>query len=270
MILFLQKMSSAVCILHDFLQISMPSCKMGRNRMKAFFFIADTKALEKPDNFAVYYAMLPPARRKKIDNLRFEKDKRLSLGAGVLLQAACHCFSVEGADDELVYNSYGKPFFRDYPDVFFNLSHSGQRVMCVISESEAGCDVERIKAVPEPVIKRVFTEAERNYLLSEGQRKREETAFCRLWTLKESYLKAIGAGFSVSPESFSIEEVCQGRTVIEILGRRCSFLLPDYKDGYQYACCLLDGDTDLHVQGWSYSFEEGPGGTQHLLQLSDT
>ena len=41
---------------------------------------------------------------------------------------------------------HGKPYLQDYPEVHFNLSHAGNRVMCVVSPEPAGCDIEGVES----------------------------------------------------------------------------------------------------------------------------
>ena len=41
-----------------------------------------------------------------------------------------------------VYGREGKPYFRDLP-FYFNLSHSGDYVLCVLSEAEIGADIQQ-------------------------------------------------------------------------------------------------------------------------------
>ena len=56
--------------------------------MENRLYLMDTRALEDPGRFSARYGEMPPGRKAKIDALRSEKAKRLSLAAGVLLQIA--------------------------------------------------------------------------------------------------------------------------------------------------------------------------------------
>ncbi len=96
-------------------------------------------------------------------------------------------------NQELIRNQYGKPTLKQYSDIHFNISHCKGLAMCVITDSEIGADVENIRHFPERVMKRCFTEREIQYVLNNET---PEKAFFQLWTLKESYVKAIGIGIS--------------------------------------------------------------------------
>lgn len=81
-----------------------------------------------------------------------------------------------------------KPYFKDYPDIRFSISHSGNLVVLAMSETEVGIDIEEIKPRNfEAVVNRHFSEDEKKEAADlEG--------FLRVWTRKEAYLKLTGEG----------------------------------------------------------------------------
>lgn len=86
----------------------------------------------------------------------------------------------------------GKPFVSG-GEICFNLSHSDNYALCAVSDSQVGCDIERIRQYKNKVAERFFTRKE--FCLLEGS-KRQDILFTRLWTMKESILKCLGAGLS--------------------------------------------------------------------------
>ena len=115
--------------------------KKSRCRMtETQIYIADVACLRNEKLFAECYGSVNKRRQAKIDRMRFYKDKRLSLGAEVLLQQACRDFGISYKDAFVAENKYGKPYFTNV-GLEFNLSHSGERVMCIMSEQSVGCDV---------------------------------------------------------------------------------------------------------------------------------
>jgi 4'-phosphopantetheinyl transferase len=94
---------------------------------------------------------------------------------------------------EFEYNKYGKPYFSSYPDVHFNISHCREMAVCSVFDTENGVDIEYIRNYPERVPNRAFSDRERKQL---EQSSRAESMFFRIWTLKESYVKALGIGIS--------------------------------------------------------------------------
>ena len=43
---------------------------------------------------------------------------------------------------EFNYNEYGKPFLKDFPDIYFSMSHCAGRVVCAVSDSPVGVDIQ--------------------------------------------------------------------------------------------------------------------------------
>lgn len=99
-----------------------------------------------------------------------------------------------------VYGREGKPYFRDLP-FYFNLSHSGNYVLCVLSTEEVGADIQqhclRNRGENDSVGKlarRFFSERERIAIEEAGDER--EKLFFRLWARKEAYGKMTGEGLA--------------------------------------------------------------------------
>lgn len=171
----------------------------------------DVSELEDACLFQHALSSIPWENRKhSIMKLRFHKDQRLSLGAGVL---ATYALRQTGAKDlTLEYGDYGKPYLAREGGIHFNLSHSGTLAVCAVSDHPVGIDVEQLREFPDLVADRCFTAEE--CLWMEKQTDRSRAAF-RLWTRKESYMKLSGEGlhmnvgsFSVMPDSDVSQEYC--------------------------------------------------------------
>ena len=136
---------------------------------------------------------LMPERMKKAGRYRFERDRLLCIGAGLLM---LRVLGIPG-ESVLKYGAYGKPSAQGYPP--FSLSHSGDWCLLAAGPDAVGVDLE--KPVPSALntAPKVFTPAERAWM-DEAPRER----FFRLWTWKESVMKATGLGMSLAPESFEV------------------------------------------------------------------
>ena len=122
-------------------------------------------------------------RRRDILKQKTRKGAVQSFGAGFLLETM---LAEQGISDrEFLAAAGGKPYLNC--NLFFNVSHSENMVLCALSHSEIGCDVEKIRAVRQGALSRVFSPREREYIGSDPER------FFRLWTIKESYIKYKGA-----------------------------------------------------------------------------
>lgn len=92
---------------------------------------------------------------------------------------------------EIVRRPDGKPVFARYPDLHFNLSHSGSLALCALSDQPVGADIELVLPRRANLPAYVFRGAEyRRYLALGGGWE----AFYTLWTEKESILKYTGEG----------------------------------------------------------------------------
>ena len=167
------------------------------NETKVYIFNCDK--LQDMKLFERCYNLMPKYRKEKIDSLRFYEDKRLSLGAGILLS---RFFSSDDLDN-IMLEGAGKPYLQG-SELNFNLSHSKSLAMLALSKNRVGCDVQFVEPVSMKVAKRFFNDNEYK-LISEAESEEERTAlFFRLWTLKESFMKATGLGMSLPLNKFEI------------------------------------------------------------------
>ena len=140
---------------------------------------------------------LPEVRKTKILNYKHKEKRLQSVGAGWLLRRVLERHGV--SSDMLRIELNGKP---TVDGICFNLSHSGNIVICAVSDREVGCDIERIREAPKAT-GRMFTPEEKKALeCLEGEDYNRE--FFRLWTKKESYLKMTGEGLRVALDKLEI------------------------------------------------------------------
>ncbi|HVP72490.1 MAG TPA: 4'-phosphopantetheinyl transferase superfamily protein [Phycisphaerales bacterium] len=102
----------------------------------------------------------------------------------------------------------GKPALLDrQPQIEFNLSHSGTHTLIGVSSGRAiGVDVQVVRRGVRclDLARRFFSHAERAYIESVAPADIDR-AFFDLWTLKEAWLKATGAGISGGLDRFSVD-----------------------------------------------------------------
>ncbi len=204
--------------------------------------VATTDVLYDAEAFAQGYRMVSEARRARIDRRRTPEGKCQSLGASLLLQRSLSLCGI--ADAVIDRDEYGKPFLRNYPEMHFNLSHSGNMVMCVIGDTPIGCDVQEMSnAVDERIAERYFSKTEQAAFLAAQENKRRRLFF-RLWTLKESFLKATGYGIRVPLSSFSIDLRDPVSVTQSLDPHTWHFAECDRYDGYHLAVCGRKPITD--------------------------
>ncbi len=163
-----------------------------------YLYATDVSSLSDPLECPKVMEELPIERLKKILNAKQQQNRLQSLGAGLLLNQVLRRHGVPL--DTLRTDENGKP---KAEGICFNLSHSGDYVICAVSEKPVGCDIEKIKGAPTQVGKRAFSHEENAYLKQfSGDAYNRE--FFRLWTKKESFLKMKGIGIRVPLQTLEI------------------------------------------------------------------
>lgn len=102
-------------------------------------------------------------------------------------------FGISIKELEIAEGDHGKPYFKDRPDISFNLSHSGKYVACAINMSgrPVGVDIEEIRPIPDRVKNRHLCGL------------CDEREAIRRWTRRESYGKFTGEGLKIQcPDRF--------------------------------------------------------------------
>lgn len=196
-------------------------------------FVLDVRKLPDPNECPEVLFGLEEKRREKILRSKQLKDRKQSLGAGILLKK--YLDEREISVDDIYYGENGKP---EVEGCFFNISHSHELVVCVIADQAVGCDVEKRGRFKEGLAERFFTAKEVLYLNQfEGEIKKDE--FLRLWTMKESYLKMTGEGlqFALDRVDFEISDDVK----VYRDGKLCDCKIREYDiAGYKITVCSED------------------------------
>jgi len=203
--------------------------------LKTVTYYASTDPLDDPYVYSEAYRTMPAYRREKIDAFVFPEGKKLSMGAELLLRKAVS--DLGGEMGEVRTGQYGKPEFIG-SDIRFNLSHSGNRVMCSVSDDDVGCDVEKVGPIDLKIARKYFFETEFEAIDSAPEELRCDM-FYRFWTLKESFMKATGLGFHLPLDSFRIVLGDTVQVEQHVDGREYHLREFDLDDGYRYACCSI-------------------------------
>ncbi|WP_086315417.1 4'-phosphopantetheinyl transferase [Enterococcus sp. 7F3_DIV0205] len=182
------------------------------------------------DTWNNWYHSLESERQNKIDNLRFPDDQLRSLTAGVLLQSMLFNYC-QLPPDELFFSTskQGKPFLASHPDIFFNLTHSGEYVCCSVSTAPVGIDIEQMESIDVNGIARFFSIHEQKYIHSRQTKTEQLDAFYSIWTLKEAFSKTVGHGLSLPMDTYHF-----------ILNGESISLSTQIKNDYQFYSRIID------------------------------
>ncbi len=163
--------------------------------MNNHIYALNTDSISDEQIFDIYYNSMPQNRKQKIERMKFYKDKLLSLGAGMLMQKVLDRFELSYTD--ISYNEYGKPLINNRNDAFFNISHTGNIVVCAVSAFKVGVDIEKIQYFENKLLKYLFLDNEILYIRNHSSDQNYD--FTKLWTAKESLVKYFGSGLLLDP-----------------------------------------------------------------------
>ncbi|MBQ9414275.1 MAG: hypothetical protein IJU16_04015 [Clostridia bacterium] len=134
--------------------------------------------------------LLPPERQQRVLRGKFHCVRAQSAIGYLLLWYALRTDYGIVEAPRLEVGEHGKPYLRDHPAVFFNISHCRAAVACVVSDRPVGIDVQELIESPSPALAAKIAEPQ------------PATAFSNwdltcLWTQKEASAKLHGDGLSV-------------------------------------------------------------------------
>lgn len=133
----------------------------------------------------------------------FEDSQRALIGNVLARYAVCKALHIKNTDIVFGKNQYGKPLLLNSSLIDFNISHSGNWVVCAVSDGQVGIDVEVVRNTDFEIARRFFSPDEYTALLNRPADERQ-TYFYKIWTIKESYIKAEGKGLSIPLDSFTV------------------------------------------------------------------
>lgn len=133
-------------------------------------------------------------------------------------------FNIDLKYEPRAEGEHGKPFLSYRPSLHYNISHSGDYVVCLLADQEVGIDVQvHRKANYERMLRRMVPEAQYDEILAGAD---AEQKFFEQWVLREAYIKWTGEGLSRDLRSISMDEG--------------SHMLLDMEEGYSGAVWAMN------------------------------
>lgn len=224
--------------------------------------LLDTKEEDFQDIFGVKMSLLCEERCKRVIRMKQIPDKVRAVEAGLLLQECLRDYlagsaETSGKDSKeaaepagrsaapdmknlrIDYDKNGKPFLPDFPDVYFNISHSGEYVAVAVGDAEVGLDVQEKKELSDGVLKRIAAEEEKDLQILPAW----------LFSIKESFLKLTGDGITKDLRDFYIVEkngeILSARA--EDKNRHLACYSCRFLDGEKYMLCLSTKQKEEYV-----------------------
>lgn len=153
-------------------------------------------------------SVLSPDERARAERFSHPRDRARWAGARAALRQILAGYSgVHPAALRLAQGVWGKPALAGGSPLRFSLTHAGERAALAVAwEREVGIDLEpvdpELDVPPLLAVACSPAEAERIGALPPAAR---PDAFLTCWTLKEAYLKGIGAGLARDPRTIEMQ-----------------------------------------------------------------
>lgn len=150
--------------------------------------------------FPDYWAMLEPYEQEHAVSISNQQSRQNYVAIHAKLRILLAGIVNSRPEDlRILKAEYGRPYLADYPELSFNLSHTGSKLLIAYSYTHVvGVDIETCKprASLPGLVEKCFAEEERQYW--QGLPESEQTqAFYRFWTRKEAFVKAVGRGIAL-------------------------------------------------------------------------
>lgn len=194
--------------------------------------------------------LIDSEKKCKIEKFINKKDKVRALIGEILIRTIiAEEFGIGNKYIKFEKNQYGKPYLKEYPKFNFNISHSGDFVLCAIDDKPIGIDIEEVKCIEyEEIAKSFFTISEFNYII------KNDSDIClskfyEIWTLKESYIKCCGQGLSIPLKAFSIDidEYENIKVIIDNEHNEYTFKRFSMGLDYKIAICSLNKEISNNI-----------------------
>jgi 4'-phosphopantetheinyl transferase len=153
-------------------------------------------------------------RRRQINRFLHWQDAHRALFAELLLNTvAVHRLRVPR--EALVFGrgKWGKPCLLSHPHLHFNLTHSGSHILCASADTPLGIDAESPGPIDEAVWDLALSPDEYRVMHNCPIEDRSQR-FITLWTVKESFAKALGMGLELSFTDLTIQDRPEGITLL--------------------------------------------------------
>jgi len=185
------------------------------------------------DVYASWLALMPREFMQRLCRMHHRHDAQASLIGRLLL-----LYGLRELDhghlmlSEIKYTYWGRPYLTS-TQIDFNISHSGEYVVCAIGpEGRIGVDIEQMKPINPEDFTPVFSSEE---IDSFGRHPEGSLAgFYELWTQKEALVKAEGSGLSFPAKDIRIEN-----DAASLSGSRWRLHRLPVSDGYKAHLAVL-------------------------------
>jgi len=155
------------------------------------------------NSFSEYLRFVPSVFQNKILKFKKWQDAQASLLGKLLVNEGLQSLSCEHTLNDIIHSQFQRPYI-PRSGIEFNISHSGDLVICAIGKcSNLGVDVEEVLPLEIDDYRDVFRNDEwASIQIDRGNYDR----FYDYWTKKEAVGKAYGTGLMIPAQEILIQE----------------------------------------------------------------
>lgn len=187
-----------------------------------------------------FCSLLSRYKQEKAAKYIFDADKiRCVAGELMLRYIVTADYGVDNEDICITCTDTGKPYFIGHAaNIYFNISHSHDFVVCAVGDFPVGIDVEHVKDKEAGLASYVLSESE-NLTWSRLPEEVRNHEFYRYWTIKESYSKYVGQGLGI--EFSEITAVNVSDNLWKIIQDEKSYIMSQKLSDLDYLAVCIDG-----------------------------
>ena len=200
----------------------------------------DANILREKKLFDEALASIPKTLAESILTIKSASAIRLALASKIVLKRFYAAnFNGDSSEifDQIVKHQSNKPYILN-SDIHFNISHSKDLVVIAWGHMPLGIDIERNRECNYKVASKVFSPCEQNMVIE------DPTLFTKIWTLKESYIKAASKEIQPKPLEFCVCEHLGRKTKCNCehgIADNFCYIDVQQRDGYCTSlCCRLN------------------------------
>ena len=135
----------------------------------------------------------------------------------------------------------GKPYVKNIPNLYFNVSHSGFYVVIAIGTYNLGIDIEKIKKITPHFIRSQLSLNEQ-HALAEYPISDQLRLFFNYWCLKECYLKYLGTGINSRMDKLDFKISEMSPIQLNNYNNSPYFQILEINSDYKAAICMENDD----------------------------
>ncbi len=138
--------------------------------------------------------------KNKIEHIHDEQERYLKISTYISI---LDCIKKIDPSLKLKFDELGKPnIIGNKSPLYISISHSVDKYAFALASINIGIDIEKKRNFSNDELLRLS-----NKCLTEDEMKRfklDNNSFIKLWTIKESYVKLLGTGFSIFPKQINV------------------------------------------------------------------